>query len=132
MNTKIKNIESIIYPDLSYDIVGAAFSVFNSIGFGMNEKFYQEAFAKELEKQGKQYQRERMIEVKYKDNFVKKFFLDFIVDEKIVVELKVKPRFGYVHIRQVLEYLKASQYQLALIVYFTKDGVKYKRILNAS
>lgn len=47
---KIRNVESIIYPNLSYDILGIAFTVFNSIGFGMNEKFYQEAFARELNK----------------------------------------------------------------------------------
>jgi hypothetical protein len=47
-----------------------------------------------------------------------------------VIELKTKPRFGYVHIRQVVEYLDKFNKKLAIIIYFTKDGVRYRRIVN--
>lgn len=70
--------------------------------------------------------------IDYKNQSIGRYFLDFVVDNKIVVELKIKPKFGYVHIKQVLEYLKAGSYKLAILIYFTRDGVKYKRIVNAS
>ncbi|KKP32507.1 MAG: hypothetical protein A2360_03945 [Candidatus Staskawiczbacteria bacterium RIFOXYB1_FULL_32_11] len=123
--------EKVIYPDLSYKIVGIAFKIFNEVGFGMPEKFYQLAFAKELEIGELTFEREKLANIVYKDNNIGRYFLDFLVDNKVVVELKVRPRFGYVHIRQVLDYLKVSNHKLAIIIYFTKDGVKYKRVLNA-
>ena len=56
--------------------------------------------------------------------------MDFVVDNKLVVELKVRPRLGYIHIKQVMNYLKVTGYKLALLIYFTKEGVKYRRIIN--
>jgi len=56
---------------------------------------------------------------------------DFLVDNKIIIELKVRPRIGYVHIKQLLAYLKMTELKLAIIIYFTQDGVKYRRIVNS-
>lgn len=125
------NEVGIIYPKLSYKIIGIAFRVFNEIGFGMNERYYQKAFAKELEKEKLFYEKEKIVKLNYKQQNIGSYFLDFVIENKIIVELKVKPKFGYVHIRQVLSYLKATGYKLAILIYFTRDGVKYKRIVNA-
>jgi GxxExxY protein len=125
------NEVGIIYPKLSYKIIGIAFRVFNEIGFGMNERYYQKAFAKELEKEKLFYEKEKIVKLNYKQQNIGNYFLDFVIENKIIVELKVKPKFGYVHIRQVLSYLKATGYKLAILIYFTRDGVKYKRIVNA-
>lgn len=122
--------EKVLYPELSYEIVGSAFNVFNKSGFGMSEKFYQRAFAYELESRKIVYDKERMIDLKYEDKPIGKYFLDFLVDDKIVVELKVRPRLGYTHISQVMSYLKSAGYKLAIIIYFTNDGVKYRRVIN--
>lgn len=120
----------IIYPELSYQIIGVAFRVFNVLGYGLREKVYQESFARELELTNLLFVKERFLEITYKDKKVGKFFLDFVVEDKIVVELKVRPRLGYTHIRQVMDYLKAGGYKLAILVYITRDGIKYRRILN--
>ncbi|HPZ74293.1 MAG TPA: GxxExxY protein [Candidatus Paceibacterota bacterium] len=120
----------IIYPELSYKIIGVAFKIFNEIGFGMSEKFYQKAFAKELDKEKISYEKEKCIKLNYQDQNIGSYFLDFLIEDKIIVELKVRPRFGYVHIRQVLSYLRSSGYKLAILIYFTRDGVKYRRIIN--
>lgn len=122
----------IIYPEESYKIMSIAFKVFNKIGFGMSEKYYQEAFVKELESEKISYEREKLIRLKYDNQDIGRYFLDFVVDGRIVIELKVRPRFGYVHIKQALGYLKSGNYKLAILIYFTNDGVKYKRVLNAS
>ncbi len=121
----------LIYPELSYKLVGLAFKIFNEFGYGMAEKFYQQAFAKSLAEEGFKFQREKLVRLKFLDAPIGKYFLDFVVDEKIVVELKVKPQLGYIHIKQVTSYLKSAGYHLAILIYFTRDGVKYRRILNA-
>ncbi len=125
------NDGKIIYPELSYQIIGAAFRVFNIVGYGLREKVYQQSFARELELLKLSFVKECLVEIMYKDEKIGKFFLDFIVENKIVVELKVRSRFGYTDIRQVMDYLKAGGYKLAILIYVTRDGIKYRRILNS-
>ncbi len=120
----------IVYPELSYKIIGIAFKIFNELGFGMDEKFYQKVFAKELEKGKLGFEKEKFIRLKYEGQDIGSYFLDFVIENKIIVELKVRARFGYVHIKQVLAYLKSAGYKLAIIIYFTRDGIKYRRVVN--
>ena len=68
--------------------------------------------------------------VKFKNEIISKGFLDFSVEEKIIVELKKDVQFSKTHIEQVLDYLKRSKLQLAVIINFTLEGVKFKRIVN--
>lgn len=123
--------ENLIYPDLSYKITGLAFKVFNTAGYGMNEKFYQKAFAEELKNNNINFEREKLIKINYGDKSLGNYFMDFLVDNKIVVELRVRPKFGYTDIKQVVGYLRNSGHKLAIMVYFTRSGVKYRRIINA-
>jgi GxxExxY protein len=123
--------KDLLYPELSYQIIGLAFGVYNEIGWGHKEKIYQDAFAVALSDLGLKFEREKLVKVKYKGKDIGKEFLDFVVDGKIIVELKVRPRFGYVHIDQVVSYLKgSSRLDLAIIIYFLKDGVRYRRIIG--
>lgn len=128
-NNSLKQ-DNIIYPELSYGIVGAAFDVYNELGWGHNEKVYQRAFSLALEKRGIKYERERMVHVQFSGEKIAKKFLDFFIDGKLVVELKIAPKMGYVHINQVLSYLKSVDAQLAIIIYFLQDGVRYRRVIN--
>ena len=125
-----KEVQDLVYKELSYKIVGVAFNVFNNLGYGMQEKYYQKAFVKELETLNIPYKREERIVLDYKESNLGSYFADFIVDNKVIVELKVRPRLGYTHIRQVTEYLNKFNKKLAIMIYFNKDGVHYRRILN--
>ncbi|MBI3114329.1 MAG: GxxExxY protein [Candidatus Harrisonbacteria bacterium] len=120
----------LIYPELSYKIVGAAFNVYNNLGWGHDEKTYQRALAIELEKAGLNYEREKFVSIDYNGEKIAKKFLDFLVDNKIIVELKIVPKLGYVHINQVVSYLKGTNMKLAIVIYFLQDGVRFKRIVN--
>lgn len=122
--------KDLIYPDLSYKIIGVAYKVFNELSWGQKEVYYQRAFALELNESGINFQREKSVNLNYQKQKIGKYILDFIIDDKIVVELKVRPKFGYIHIHQVLSYLKNTGLKLAIIIYFTKEGVKYRRIIN--
>ncbi len=123
--------EKVIFPELSYQIVGASYRVFNDLAWGLHEKYYQRALAKEFESLSVPFIREFPISIGYKGNSIGTYYADFLVDKKIIVELKVKIRLGYIHLRQVLEYLQRANIKLAVLVYFTKEGVKYRRVLNS-
>lgn len=120
----------LLYPELSYQIVGAVFSVYNNLGYGYQEKYYQRSLAKELEKARLQYRREHKVVIKYRGTVIGRYFIDFVVERSVVVELKVCNDFLYKDIKQVLAYLKASKLRLGLLCIFTKQGIKVKRLVN--
>lgn len=120
----------LIYPELSYSILGAAFKVYNQFGWGHKESTYQKAFALTLDSVGLKFEREKYIALKFDNKNIGREFLDFVIENKIVVELKVTPKLGYVHINQVVSYLKNANLPLAILLYFTKDGIKFRRIVN--
>jgi GxxExxY protein len=120
----------IIYPELSYKIIGIAYKIFNTLGFGHKEIFYQRAFANELQDSKINFKRESRYPIFYKNKTIGTYIPDFLIEDKIVVELKVRPKIGYTHIKQTLNYLRTTNLKLAIIIYFTKDGVKSRRIVN--
>jgi len=123
--------KEIIFPELSYKIIGASFKVFNELGWGLPEKDYQKALIKEFDGLGLNFQKEVYIPLKYKALNISRYFADFIIDNKILVEIKVVPKLGYVHVKQVLVYLRAANLKLGILIYFTKEGIKYRRVLNS-
>lgn len=122
--------KELIYPELSYKLIGIAFKIYNSLGFGLQEKYYQRAFEKELSSMSIPYEREMMVDLNYNGEKIGKYFLDFLVEEKIILELKIAPRLRQIHIKQVFEYLKVLNKKLAILIFFTDQGVRYRRIIN--
>lgn len=122
--------EKVIYPKLSYEVVGVLFRVHNELGIGYREKRYENAVERKLKESGFTYRRQPYIPVKVHGEVAAKDFADFIVDERVVLELKRGDYFSQAHINQVNEYLKATKLKLGIIAQFTSKGVKYKRILN--
>jgi len=122
--------KDLIYPDLSYEIIGCAYDVFNSIGGGHKEIVYQRAMSLSLKGKNITYTEQQYYPVKFKDQVVGKNFFDFLVDEKIVVELKSSTRFNKAHFEQVLNYLNLSNIKLALLISFDQGGVNCKRVVN--
>ena len=90
MNTD-KNIKK-EYPDseLTSKIINCAFKVFNTLGYGLLERVYQAAMAKELEASKLHFKRECYGSIKYYDQIIGKYFLDFLVEDKVAVEFKVR------------------------------------------
>jgi len=122
--------KDLIYPKLSYEIVGILFEVYRQLGSGYREKYYQQAIASELKKQSYHFGEQVFIILNYKNNKIGKLFLDFLIENKIVLEIKKDDNFSRKNIEQVYSYLKAHNLKLGIIANFTKEGVKYKRILN--
>jgi GxxExxY protein len=122
--------KDLLFPELSYKIVGCAFEVFNELGFGHAEKIYQRAFAESLKKANIQFKEQFYYPINFNDKVIGKLFFDFFVEEKVIIELKKNARFSKKNIDQVNQYLKASGTQLAILINFSSAGVIYKRMVN--
>lgn len=120
------------YPNqkLTHLCIGAGYAVYNRLKFGYQEKYYQRAYALELQKLELQYKKELKIAITYNGVHIGRYFLDFLVADMIVVELKVASDFHTKHIAQVLGYLRAKKLKVGLILLFTKNGLQIKRIVN--
>ena len=120
----------LVYPELSYEIVGLLFEVHNELGPGHKEKIYERALCEALDEKKVKYESQVYHPVKFKGKIVGKYFLDILVEDKIVLEIKQGNRFSKKNIDQVLNYLKAGNLKLGIIAQFGTDEVKFKRILN--
>ena len=120
----------LVYPELSYKIVGCAFEVFKGLGYGHPEKVYQKAMAILFDEKAIPYTKEEYVSVKFKDILLRKQYIDFVVEGKVVVELKKNFHFSKAHIDQVLYYLQEKNVQLAILINFGKEGATFKRIVN--
>jgi GxxExxY protein len=120
----------IIHPKLSYKLMGVFFDVFKELGPGHKERYYEEAIAKALTSNKIKYQRQIQLPLEYKGEKVGKYIVDFLVEDKVVVELKQGDYFRHTNIQQVVQYLKMLDKKLGILVHFSSKGVKYKRVLN--
>lgn len=126
-----KNIrEDLVYPELSFKIVGCAFEVYNKLGFGHAEKYYQKALAIELRDKKIPFKEQVYFPLKYNDEIIGKGYCDFVVEEKVIIELKKSDRFSKANIEQVNQYLKTSGLKLAILVNYTSAGAIFKRLVN--
>ena len=130
MKENVLQRNDLLFPELSFKIVGCAYEVFNELGPGHTEKNYQKAFTVIFEERKIQFKEQVYYPLKFKDRIIGRGFLDFLVEESIIVELKKDETFSKTHIDQVLNYLKLSNLKLAILLNFTKQGVKFKRIVN--
>jgi len=120
----------LIYKDLCYEIMGLAFNVFKNLGYGYREKYYQRALAEEFNKEKIKYKRECSVKLIYNDRIIGRYFIDFIVEDRIIIELKVAKDFYTKDIKRILGYLKAKNLKLGILIIITKEGMKYKRFVN--
>jgi len=120
----------LIYPELSYKIVGILFDIFSSLGYGFGEKQYQKAIEIALKNLNIKYKKELPIKIFYKDNFLTNNYADFLIDNKIILEIKKGNFFNKKDIEQVFNYLKVYNVKLGILARFTRSGVKFKRIIN--
>ena len=122
--------KDLIYPELSYKIVGCAFDVYNSLGGGHHEKYYQRALAELFKEKSLNVTQQVYYPLAFNGKIIGKNFLDFLIDDKLIVEIKKGNNFSKKHIDQVLGYLKNSKIKLAILINFGLNGVSFKRIVN--
>jgi GxxExxY protein len=121
---------NILYKDESYAIVGVLFEVYNNLGSGFSEIVYKDAIEYEFKIRNISYEREKEYSVRYKDTILShKFYADFVVNDKIILEIKCSDGIHDKHISQCLNYLKVSDNKLAILANFHKDNLQHKRII---
>lgn len=113
-------------------IIGASFEVHGFLGNGFQEGIYQRALAYEFWKQGLNFQREIEQEIFYKnlEEPIGTRRADFVVEEKVLVELKAVIELQDVHLAQVLNYLKAYRLEVALLINFDSKSLTFKRLVS--
>ena len=121
--------EGLLYEDSTFKIRGAAYEVRKKIGFGHKESVYQAAFAEELSKRGVNFEREKRIDIFYETKKIGTYQPDFVIDGKILVELKALPEIGRPQTEQLWSYLKGSSYRLALMINFGSVDLDIKRVV---
>ena len=121
----------IIYKEESYNIVGAAFHVYNKLGHGFLEAVYQEALEIEFQRRNIPYEREKELNIVYDGVQLKQTYkADFVCYDKIIVELKAVSKLDNAHHAQVYNYLHATGYRLGLLLNFgCSDELEKERIV---
>jgi len=122
------NERQLLEADLTGRIIAAAIEVHRILGPGFGEDVYEEAFAHELKLHNIPFERQKEFQVPYKDITAKTYKFDFIVDNKVIVELKAVTELSDIHEAQLLSYLKATNLKVGLLINFNvkmlKNGIK--------
>jgi GxxExxY protein len=118
------------FEEETYEILSACFEVHNNLGQGFLESVYQEALEIEFNLRDIQFEIEKKLQIYYKEHKLKKTFeADFLIFDNVILEIKAQEGGIEKHYKQVLNYLKASKREVALLVNFGEDSLKYKRII---
>jgi len=120
----------LIHKELSYRIIGLTYEVFNILGPGHKEKYYQNALEELLKREKIEFRKQVYVPLEFNNKIIGKNFIDIIVENKIVIELKVGNRLTKFHFDQLNHYLKYTGYQLGILVLFSTEGVSSRRVLN--
>ncbi len=116
---------------LSYNVIGGAMSVHRALGCGFLESVYEKALAAELQRRGLPYSRQAPMSVRYRGELVGRFRADFVVDNRLVVELKANAAISPACQAQLLNYLRAAQLPVGLILNFGAPSLEVKRMANS-
>ena len=123
--------EEYLYKEESYKIIGILFEVHKNLGKGFSEIVYKDALEYEFKINNVPYKREKEFSVNYKDTILKhKFYADFVVYDKIILEIKTVECFNNSHYNQCINYLKVSGNELAFLVNFNLSSLEHKRIVR--
>lgn len=121
----------IIYPDLSYQVQGALYDVYNALRYqDLSECGWEKAVMIALADRGVPAQQQAEFELRYKGYRIGRFFIDIVADEKLILELKVKDCLLPIDVAQVLNYLKVTSLKLGILVNFGKSAIEIQRIPN--
>lgn len=115
--------------EITYKINGAVFEVNRELGSGFLEKVYEKALLFELRERGLKAENQVPVKVVYKDKNVGKYFIDILVESQIIIELKAVEYLSKIHEAQMLNYLKATGFEIGLLVNFTHPQAEIKRYI---
>ncbi|MFC1898599.1 GxxExxY protein [Candidatus Cloacimonadota bacterium] len=116
---------------ISQKIIGCAFKVYNSMGYGYLESVYEKCMSIEYSNVGLNYEKKKSIDVKYKDQNVGHFIADAVVEDKIIVEYKSIQKLNKSHEVQLVNYLVATGIDVGILINFGEEKVEIKGKLRS-
>lgn len=119
----------LLYADITYKIRKAIFSVYNELGYGHKERVYQNALEKEFLEMHLLFKREPSLDVSFKGEVVGNYRPDFVIDDKVIIELKAVEFMPKSFETQLLHYLKTTGYRLGLLVNFGSPKLLIRRLV---
>ena len=115
---------------ITYNIIGAAMEVHNTIGRGFLEVVYKDCLSIEFELKFLNFAREKKYEIFYKGIKIPRHYnADFVVEDKIVVEIKAQNMVIEDNMKQLINYLAVSKCKVGLLINFGENSLKYKRVI---
>lgn len=124
-------MSTILHKYESYQIINKCFEVHNNLGFGFSEIVYKDALEQEFKSASIPFQREVKYDINYKGTILPhSFYADFVVYDKIVLEIKAVSGIKNEFISQSINYLKISKNKLALLINFGEQSLTFKRIVK--
>jgi GxxExxY protein len=115
---------------LSEKVIGAAQRVSSVLGCGFLEKVYENALTVELRERGLAVEQQKAIAVRYRGKIVGEYLADLVVNDRLIVELKVARALEPIHEAQCINYLRASEHRLCLLMNFARPRLFVRRIIN--
>jgi len=119
----------LIHQDVSKTVIKCFYTVYNSLGYGFLEKVYENALCMELRNSGLKYDAQQKINVFYKGKKVGLYYADIVVEDKIIIELKASALIEE-HEYQLLNYLKATEIEIGLLLGFGKEAKFIRKIFT--
>ena len=117
-----------LHSDVTDKIIKAFYKVYNTLGYGFLEKVYENALALELRELGLFVTQQQSIEVYYGGQQVGEYFADIMVDDKVIIELKAAEKLRGEHKAQLINYLKATNKEVGLLLNFGRTA-EFKRLI---
>lgn len=124
------NANKIIYPELSYKVMGVLFDVHSQLGNRLQEKYYQRAVTRGLKEFEIPFQEQVLVRLEYKGEPIGRYFVDFVVDRKIALDIKALPKRRKEDYDQMLAYLNVLNLKLGIVANFRTSRLTYKRLVN--
>lgn len=119
--------DKLLYSELTYKIRGSVFQVYNILGFGHKELVYHKALEIEFKKQGIRFKDEVSLPVFYENEKVGVYKPDFVIEDKVLIEIKALPFITRDSEVQLVYYLKGTRYNLGLLVNFGAKKLEIRR-----
>ena len=120
----------LLHAALTDQIIKAFYNVYNSLGYGFLEKVYENALAFELREMGLSVECQKPLNVSYRNQIVGEYFADLVVDGKVIIELKAMETIHEAHLRQLQNYLKATEIEVGLLLNFGRKPEFKRRVFQ--
>lgn len=119
---------NLLHKTITEDILKVYYDIYNELGCGFLEKVYQNSMYFELKSKGYKVEAQRPIKVYFKNQLVGEYYADLLIEDKVIVELKACELLMNAHVAQLMNYLKATEIEVGLLLNFGEEA-EFKRII---